>query len=375
MLQLTASECNVSSKHMAAVLLIEDDPHQRAFAALVLAQAGHTVREATDGQQGLQLAREQAPELIVCDVVMPGMNGYQLVAAVRKEPTICTTPVILLTSLAERAQVRVGMNAGADDYLPKPFRPSELVEAAEALLRRRRTQYEAIAGSLMEDMDAALAHQREQLASRYETQLLQELNSKWKVDVEAGQEIVFDNAVVLVADLFSLLERESAGRPDAAELLQRAHQAASDALYLFGAVHVLPHGQAILAVYRADTQGRSSLANPLRSAFGLQTAIANVLAATTGASGAALAIGMDTGPAGLVRLRDPLHGDAGIAPVPGPTIQRAQALQALARAQGWQLAVTAAVAGELPPNLGDPGRTALLSETEGTAVELRRPRS
>ncbi|MBA2962225.1 MULTISPECIES: response regulator [Ramlibacter] len=360
---------------MAAVLLIEDDPHQRAFAALVLAQAGHTVREATDGQQGLQLAREQAPELIVCDVVMPGMNGYQLVAAVRKEPTICTTPVILLTSLAERAQVRVGMNAGADDYLPKPFRPSELVEAAEALLRRRRTQYEAIAGSLMEDMDAALAHQREQLASRYETQLLQELNSKWKVDVEAGQEIVFDNAVVLVADLFSLLERESAGRPDAAELLQRAHQAASDALYLFGAVHVLPHGQAILAVYRADTQGRSSLANPLRSAFGLQTAIANVLAATTGASGAALAIGMDTGPAGLVRLRDPLHGDAGIAPVPGPTIQRAQALQALARAQGWQLAVTAAVAGELPPNLGDPGRTALLSETEGTAVELRRPRS
>jgi CheY-like chemotaxis protein len=189
------------------------------------------------------------------------------------------------------------MNAGADDYLPKPFRPAELIEAADALLRRRRTQYEAIAGSLMEDMDAALAHQREQLASRYETQLLQELNSKWKVDVEAGQEIVFDSAIVIVADLFSVLERESAGRPDAAELLQRAHQAASDALYLFGAVHVVPHGQTILAVFRTDTHGRPNLANALRAAFGLQTAVTNVLAAATGGGNAALAIGLDTGPA------------------------------------------------------------------------------
>jgi CheY-like chemotaxis protein len=341
-----------------------------------LKQAGHAVREAADGAEGLQLAREQPPELIVCDVVMPGMNGYQLVAAVRKEPTICTTPIILLTSLSERAQVRVGMNAGADDYLPKPFRPPELVEAADALLRRRRTQYEAIAGSLMEDMDAALAHQREQLASRYETQLLQELNSKWKLDVEAGQEIAFDRAFVVVADLFSVLERESAGRPDAAELLQRAHQAASDALYLFGAVHVVPHGQTILAVFRADTHGRPGLANTLRAAFGLQTAVTNVLAAAIGSPGTALAIGLDTGPVALVRLRDPLHGDAGIAPVPGPTLQRAQALQALARAQGWQLAVGADMARDLPPNLCERGRSAALAaDTDGTGVELRRPRS
>jgi DNA-binding response OmpR family regulator len=361
---------------MAVVLLIEDDPHQRAFAALVLKHAGHMVREAADGQQGLQLAREQPPELIVCDVVMPGMNGYQLVAAVRKEPTICTTPIILLTSLSERAQVRVGMNAGADDYLPKPFKPAELVEAADALLRRRRTQYEAIAGSLMEDMDAALAHQREQLASRYETQLLQELNSKWKLDVEAGQEIAFDEAIVIVADLFSVVERESGGRPDAAELLQRAHQAASDALYLFGAVHVVPHGQAILAIFRADANGRPSMANPLRAAFGLQTAVTNVLAAAAGGAGTLLAIGMDSGPAGLVRLRDPLHGDAGIAPVPGPTMQRAQALQALARAQGWQLAVTADIARDLPPNLCESGRSAALGQDGvGVGVELLRPRT
>jgi DNA-binding response OmpR family regulator len=361
---------------MAALLLIEDDPHQRAFAALVLKQAGHTVREAADGEEGLRLAREEPPELIVCDVVMPGMNGYQLVAAVRKAATICTTPIILLTSLSERAQVRVGMNAGADDYLPKPFRPAELVEAAESLLRRRRTQYEAIAGSLMEDMDTALAHQREQLASRYETQLLQELNSKWKVDVEAGQEIVFDSAIVIVGDLFSVLERESAGRPDAADLLQRAHQAASDALYLFGAVHVVPHGHTILSVFRTDTHGRPSLANALRAAFGLQTAVHNVLAAAVGGNSAFLAVGMDTGPAALVRLRDPLHGDAGMAPVPGPTLQGAQALQALARAQGWQLAVRAELARDLPPNLCESGRRAPFGVDSGSVgVELLRPRT
>ena len=196
---------------MATVLLVDDDPHQRAFAAMVLADAGHAVHEAADGAEGLRRALGDPPELIVCDVVMPHMNGYQMVAAVRAEPSICTTPVILLTSLAGRAQVRAGMTAGADDYLAKPFQPAELRDAVQALLQRRKAQFDAIAGSLLQDMDAALEQQREVLAARYESQLLEEINSKWKTDVAAGSELAFPKAALVVADLYRAVEREEGG--------------------------------------------------------------------------------------------------------------------------------------------------------------------
>lgn len=353
---------------MADVLLVEDDPTQRAFAALVLAEAGHDVREATDGAMALRLALERCPELVVCDVVMPGMNGYQFVAALRAEPAICTTPVILLTSLSERAQVRTGMNAGADDYLPKPLNPQELLEAVSALLRRRRAQYDAIAGSVMQDMDAALAHQREQLASRYEQQLLREVNSRWKHDVEPGNALEVENATLVVAGLFTVLAGACGGRADAADLLRRAHQAASDALYLFGAVHVLHHGDDVVGVFGADTQGRPSLLNPVRATFALQTAVAGLL----GLGGLAVPAGLALGPVALVRLHDPLHGDGGMAPVPGPVLHRAQALRALAAAQGWPLAVDAGVAPLVPEGCAQAGRQH--RSADGAVVELVRAR-
>jgi len=69
---------------------------------------------------------------------MPGTNGYQFLSMLRADPLLCAVPVIMLTSLAERAQVRAGMTAGADDYLPKPFQPLELLDAVDALLKHRR---------------------------------------------------------------------------------------------------------------------------------------------------------------------------------------------------------------------------------------------
>jgi len=360
---------------MAAILLIEDDPHQRAFAAMVLAEAGHQVREAPEGQEALRLALADPPELIVCDVVMPGMNGYQLVSAVRREPAICTTPVILLTSLAGRAQVRVGMTAGADDYLPKPFQPAELLEAVDALLQRRKTQYDAIAGSLMQDMDAALEQQREVLAARYESQLLQEINGKWKADVAAGGELAFAHATLLVADLFSVVERDGGGRASPADLFRRAHEAAGDALYLFGAAHVLHHGQDVIGVFPAEPGAAPDLSRPLRAAFALQSAAASVLGADTGPDPSRLAIALDVGPVSLLRLQDPLHGDAGLAPVPGPTLQRAQAVRGLARTHGWAVAAMATVAQKLPADVAAKGRSAAgAGAADGTVTELLRPR-
>jgi DNA-binding response OmpR family regulator len=357
---------------MASILLIDDDHHQRSFAAVVLEEAGYQVREAVNGEDGLQVALREAPDLIVCDVVMPTMNGYQFVAAVRSEPSICTTPVILLTSLAGRAQVRVGMTAGADDYLAKPFQPPELREAVDTLLRRRRAQFEAIAGTLMEGMDAALEQQREVLAARYESQLLHEINSKWKVDIAAGGELAFPHAALVVADLFRAVEREEGGAIEPADLLRRAHQAASDALYLFGAAHVLNHGSDIIGVFGGEGGQAPNLAQSARAAFALQSASASVLGGDTGDTGR-LSVAIEAGPLTLLRLQDPLHGDAGLTAVPGATLRRAVTLRRLARAQGWAVAAAGTVAQRIALNIAVHGRRARTPDN-AESVELLRAR-
>ncbi|NNU42566.1 response regulator transcription factor [Ramlibacter montanisoli] len=110
---------------MSDVLLIEDDDMQRAVAGLALRKAGHAVREVADGPEGLASARDLEPDVIVCDVMMPGMSGYELLAELRQDPGLATVPVILLTAMSDRQDMRKGMTAGADDYLTKPYRPEE----------------------------------------------------------------------------------------------------------------------------------------------------------------------------------------------------------------------------------------------------------
>lgn len=359
---------------MADVLLIEDDPHQRALAAMVLGSAGHRVREAGDGAEGLRAAREEQPELVVCDVVMPGTNGYQFVSALRADPVLCTTPVILLTTLTERQQVRTGMTSGADDYLAKPCRPAELLEAVDSLLKRRKSQREAIVETVREDYDHAMERQRQQLALRYETQLLHELNGKWKHDVAAGAETAYAQATVLVADVFDTIAREGPAQVAPADLLRRADEAARDALYLFGARHVLQHGPDLLAVFVTDGDDDADAANAARAAFALHSAVARTLGTTTsGQAGPVLAVGVDTGPFSLVRLQDPLHGDGGVSAVPGPTLERAQALRQLSREHGWWIAGSAGTARRVPPAQGLPGARDRVERLALDACELQRP--
>ena len=123
---------------MAAILLIEDDEAQRFFACFALKKAGHSVHEAADGHAGVAAARELHPDLIVCDVLMPGMTGDEVLARLRADPRLASVPVILLTALSDREQLRQGMAAGADDVLTKPYRPAELCAAIDALLARRQ---------------------------------------------------------------------------------------------------------------------------------------------------------------------------------------------------------------------------------------------
>lgn len=118
------------------VALIEDDPASLANTRLLLELEGFTVSVATDGVAGLIMIERAKPDIVVCDLLMPRMDGMALLAEVRATPSLARLPFIFLTGLADRDSQRSGMNGGADDYLTKPCPPEELLTAIAARMRR-----------------------------------------------------------------------------------------------------------------------------------------------------------------------------------------------------------------------------------------------
>lgn len=123
---------------MKTILLIEDQPDMRGNLAIILKMEGYDVLAAANGREGLALARERHPDLIVCDVMMPELDGHGVLEAIRAEESLAHTPFIFLTARGEKQDLRAGMNMGADDYLTKPVNASDLIAAVEARLAREQ---------------------------------------------------------------------------------------------------------------------------------------------------------------------------------------------------------------------------------------------
>lgn len=119
------------------VLVADDESDVRELVAYRLRRSGYDVVEASDGQEALELALGRLPALAVLDVMMPKLDGYELTRRLRAEETTRDMPVILLTARAQEADIARGFEAGADDYLRKPFNPDELVARVRAVLVRR----------------------------------------------------------------------------------------------------------------------------------------------------------------------------------------------------------------------------------------------
>src|SRR5437899_7602391 len=118
------------------ILVIEDERDILDLVRHYLEKEGFRTRTAADGLAGLTAARQERPDLIVLDLMLPGMNGLELCKKLRADPAMAITPVIMLTAKADETDRIVGLELGADDYLTKPFSPKELVARAKALLRR-----------------------------------------------------------------------------------------------------------------------------------------------------------------------------------------------------------------------------------------------
>jgi len=125
---------------MKKILIIEDDPEMRRNLATVLRLEKYCPATAENGQAGLELARRETPDLILCDVMMPGLDGYGVLQALRADHKLALVPFVFLTARGEKDDLRSGMNLGADDYLTKPVPKTELLAAIEVRLRRSEQQ-------------------------------------------------------------------------------------------------------------------------------------------------------------------------------------------------------------------------------------------
>ncbi|MDH4209177.1 MAG: response regulator transcription factor [Anaerolineae bacterium] len=118
---------------MSKVLVVDDDPGIVKLVRAYLEQAGYFVFTAQDGKKALQIARHDKPDLVVLDLMLPEMDGWDVCRALRKESDV---PIIMLTARVEESDKLIGLELGADDYVTKPFSPRELVARVRSVLRR-----------------------------------------------------------------------------------------------------------------------------------------------------------------------------------------------------------------------------------------------
>jgi len=122
---------------MKTILIIEDNLEVRENTAEILELANYHVLVAENGKVGVELAKKNIPDLIICDIMMPELDGYGVLHMINKMPETAVIPFIFMTAKTERSDIRKGMNLGADDYLTKPFDDIELLDAVEIRLRKK----------------------------------------------------------------------------------------------------------------------------------------------------------------------------------------------------------------------------------------------
>ena len=119
---------------MSRILIADDEPHIRKLVSFTLSKRGHEILQAEDGGQALDVARAEQPDLILLDVMMPVMTGYDVLDRLKADEKTAGIPVAMLSAKSQQAEVQEGLNRGAEQYICKPFTPKDLVQRVNELL-------------------------------------------------------------------------------------------------------------------------------------------------------------------------------------------------------------------------------------------------
>lgn len=134
------------------ILVIEDEKALRENIAEIIAHYGFRVISTPTGEEGIRMALEFIPDIIICDIMLPGIDGFEVFTRVKQIPQLPTTAFIFLTAKSTRSDTRIGMNMGADDYLTKPFTKEELINSIRARLEKlsKRSKHQLEKDELIE---------------------------------------------------------------------------------------------------------------------------------------------------------------------------------------------------------------------------------
>lgn len=333
---------------MPLIVVIDDDAGTRLLVTQVLKKEGHEVMAADDGAKGLALFREHKPALVVSDVQMPALDGFEVLDRVRGDSALAATPVILLTSLQDRNSMRLGMTTGADDYLTKPFAPQELREAVSAQLNKRLRADAMRAQVVDQAVQLALEEQRQKIGDLYEHRMAQALSEQWPESNPVQTSEKFASATVLFADMrdYGLWTQRLSGA-ELGDIVQQLYSSVGDTVYLFGAHTMQFVGDGMLCVFvdGSDTLSVNHGLRALRAALGLAGATQRIDAyvrqhfAGRDLPGFSLGVALHSGPVAFASL-DGLTGRSGQTTPVGETVATALKLFQSQPPLDWTIAAS-----------------------------------
>src|SRR6266581_792976 len=329
---------------LTKILIIEDDPGIRRGLALTLKNEGYRVTEAENGRAGLEAAGKELPDLVLCDINMPEMDGYAVVEQLRRMPALTSTPFIFLTARGAHADVRKGMALGADDYLTKPFTRAELLEAVTVRLKKLAAWREALAQQLIVGGDLLRRRFRNSLTGEAQHAAVEEAARPG-----TGNSIV--EATVLFTDIrgfTTLSERLSVA--EIAALLNTYLQRACEPIVAAGGKIVKFIGDGIMAVFpHSDEEPRERQAlRAVETGLGLSIVAHHFRSwlrtqyADRGLPEFAIGVGIHTGEVTLCRV-----GTAGQEDFTaiGDTVNIASRLEGQTKQLGWPVVASEATIG------------------------------